>query len=233
MILFGLGGRSLTVVRTRVLWYVAVCATIDISSGIVYALFPARRDLFTTEDMLIESLSAATFLTAFVLGIFVLRRRITGNGARDRGLVHFATWAGLVLFLEEISYGERMFKLKMPHVAGIKLDSFHDVLFVTYTKLKPSLTTAHVLVAGAVAVALLLIFGMRAAERLKVLNRCGPFPFVLAFAALIGLSQISDLRIVMWEHRRFFEELFEFNAAIALVAAILSAGAGGTRADPP
>ncbi len=223
----------MTAVRKHIFGYVAVCAIIDISSGIVYALFPAQREIFTAEDKLVESLTAATFLTAFVLGIIVLRRRISGSGSRERGPVHFATWAGLVLFLEEISYGERIFKFKMPHVAGVKLDSFHDLIFITYTKLKPSLTMAHVLVAGFVAVALAVMFRRRAVEGFRALPRCGPHPFLVAFAALIGLSQISDLRIVMWEHRRFFEELFEFNAAIALVASVLSTTPGGARADPP
>lgn len=94
--------------------------------SLLYALFPHLRKGFVSEDQFIENASAFLCLASFLLGVVFLAAR---DAKAHRKVDAIVPVLGLVGFLDEISFGERVFHIRMPIVYGVKVDGFHDVFF--------------------------------------------------------------------------------------------------------
>ena len=181
------------------------------------------RDFLDDEDSLIENLSAGAFCLAFLCGVALLIRGVRRRF--DRRWIVLVTVLGLLGFLDELSYGERLFDLKMPMLAKIKLDAAHDLIDWVYYE-GPLVVARHrglylfALVAAVLLVAVALI---RLRRPLRELAReRGNYPLyvlMLFFVAFLAGAITIDLGILdPWsEELPIVEELFELSAGIALV----------------
>jgi len=181
--------------------------------------FPTYRYLLIEEDQLVENLSAIFFFLAFLLGpLFILRLR---PRRMHWGLAATALVA-LIGFLDEISFGERLFDLSMPVWGGVKFDAVHDIVELAYKSIRPSplLWTASVTLASLfIALGLRRLFkdgGGVAKQSLSRFLKTPTFFFVLLFALFIAAAVLIDLHILHTRLLFSLEEVFEMNAAFAL-----------------
>ena len=102
-----------------------------------YFSTPNCSVLFFDEDGLIENISAFLYLISFVMGIYFFL-----NGSNHRKSQILISGISLTGFLDEISFGERLFKLEMPQIYGVKIDGAHDLFFLA-AKVTKELTLNH------------------------------------------------------------------------------------------
>lgn len=196
------------------LYLVDICA-----AWLVTRKFPNYRYLIIDENQLVENLTAIFFFTTFLLAIiFALKlRRIS----KQRGL-----WAisiiSLVGFLDEISFGEMLFDLSMPTLAGVKIDAVHDVVELAYMNIQTVPKSLIALVCYLFLLALWLTT--------RQLNRKWEAPahkfvrfctnpstfFILFFVFFISAAILIDLHLFRSRLLFSLEEVFEMNAAFAL-----------------
>lgn len=112
-------------------YFLTVVGFSFVSAYVIYFILPEFTPYFVEEDSVIENLSAFSYLLAFFLGIWVL----TNYGSWWKLSLPVAL-LGLVGFLDEISFGERIFDLTMPVVLGVKVDAAHDFVAIFYLFLK-------------------------------------------------------------------------------------------------
>jgi hypothetical protein len=186
--------------------------------ALAFAIMPSARDRLVTEDGIIETTTAMAFLGAAILGLYA----VVTSGARR--LYWLIPAFGLFGFLDEMSFGARLFGFPLPVIDGLEIDSFHDIfdladraagdLGVSRTQI------AAVLVVAAVAVAVYLVRSGRMRVIPSWLTRHRPI--LLSAMALglllvaIGLDLIGSSTVA-----RFAEETAEFAAAglVAVAAA--------------
>lgn len=186
-----------------------------------FYLLQGHRSLLTEEDQLIENLSAVLFLGSGLLGLWLLLRS-TGQ----RKIYLLVTALGLIGFLDELSFGERIFGFSMPSVAGVKIDGVHDLVRLPLRPLRQLLLASSSATAVAVLVilviaAVLLITAVSHRERLRVwagsIMVHPPYLAWSIFATLIVVAILLDERIIRFRNLVFLEELLEMNAALALL----------------
>ena len=184
------------------------------------------RDFLVDEDNLIENLSAGTFCLAFLCGAALLFRGV--RRLFDRRWLVLVTVLGLLGFLDELSFGERLFGLKMPMIANIKLDSAHDLIDWIYYE-GPLVLARHRgpyllgLVAAILLVSVALIRLRRQLRGLACDRSNYPlYALMLFFVALLACAVTIDLGITdPWSTElEIVEELFELSAGIALVFSV-------------
>jgi len=188
----------------------------NILAGIVITRwFRPYRYLLIEEDALVENLTAIFFLLAFVLGLsffFKLRRR------RVHWSLAMLAFVALIGFLDEISFGERLFNLSMPVWGGVQLDAVHDVVELVYKNISPGL----ILIAGGILASLgaaltLWVFAKNTGGIKPSQVLWSPsFYFVLLFTFFIAAAVLIDLHLFRSRVLFSLEEVFELNAALAL-----------------
>jgi hypothetical protein len=93
----------------------------------VFIWVPEYRDYLIAEDSLVENVSAFFYLVTFFLSlVFLLKSK------EHRKTLFVLSAVGLLGFLEEISFGERIFGLTMPKIAGDNIDGAHDFFTLGY-----------------------------------------------------------------------------------------------------
>lgn len=195
---------------------------------------PDYRHFLIEEDSVVESLSALFFLTTFFVGLAFLVR-----GSGNRLLLTVATSLGLLGFLDELSFGERMFGLEMPYLLGVQIDATHDLFSLIYTVMRdlirsqPLTGLLVVAVFGIGTVLLARRYGARLTVALVNYPNREAVNFGCIFVVLIAVALIIDLQII--EHNALFcvEEMFEMNAAIALLFFAWSLGGTPDTATSP
>ncbi len=197
--------------------------------GAVYLLVPELRPQLVEEDQWIENSTAALLLVACTLA--ALRTARATSGAAWRPMVVGAL--ALVACLDELSFGERLFGLSMPSLGERKLDGVHDLVNVTADFLRAPSILGWVVPGGLVALVAVVLFVVahRASwtraeiwRRLRAIARDPSLTLLGVGIALAAGAILLDLHLVSFGGSRFFEELFEMNAALALAfAAWLSA----------
>jgi hypothetical protein len=217
--------RSTTGRPTIFLKIMVLVSLLDVfAAWVVTRKLPSYRYLIIDEDQLVENLTAFFFFSAFVLAfVFFLKLwRIR----RHAGLAAVSVVA-LVGFLDEISFGERLFDLSMPVVGGVKFDAVHDVIEIARENI---LFTPGLPIAAAILAALLVLWtsvkrlrkGWRnaAGTSLRLVTSPSTY-FVLMFLFFLSAAILIDMDIVPtshWYRRLLFslEEVFEMNAAFDL-----------------
>jgi hypothetical protein len=177
---------------------------------------PELRGEFLYEDRLVENWSTGLFLAAFVVGLFLF---LWIKNISKISLV--VPILGLLGFLEEISFGERYFKLTMPIVAGVKLDSIHDLVDLIIAGETRSFLMENLIFLAVFGLLVLAVaVGLLVRSWEKVSLHFGSQPaLIYAVLALfyVGLSQVLDLELFPSQWSRGIEEILELNAAVALV----------------
>jgi len=204
------------------LWTASLVLLIALPLPLVW---PEARFYVRREDSVVENATAGLFLLAAVLAARYLAR----GGAPPLPTGMFGV-VGLLGFLDELSFGERVFRLEMPTVIGVKVDGVHDLAYVSYLAVYRSPWSERIAIAGA-AVALLgmVVWFGRPFIRSLVARAPGVVghPSFLLFglaAAQILLALSLDLHIVRIGWLFYLEEILEVNAAAALALAVWMLG---------
>lgn len=202
--------------------YIYVALAVSLGVSIVYFAFPPLQGFLVDEDRLLETVSALLDLGVFVYGL-----ALTIRGARDRGIVLswplFMALVGLWSFLEDMSYGQRIFGFDSPRVFGVPIDGLHDFAYVGKRYLdiliKYQARRLVVLVAVLSLVALGLLVRYRRqilALALKIL-RMPPYLFFAIYVLLMVPSALLDLDMFASSVTTLIEEVMEFSASLALL----------------
>jgi len=192
------------------------------------------------EDHLIENASALLFLSAFSLSLYYL---IVHRHSRLRsgGLLKVVCGLGLLGFLDEMSFGQRVFDLTMPRYGEVSIDATHDVVELALYLGKDCgwgcLATATIALIGAVT--LLWLKGGALVRRFRRAfpgdgDRVLGSPALLfgCFLSLLAIAIVMD----SWDELsdwygigagtpralRRFEEVAEMAAALALLLCFLT-----------
>ena len=182
-----------------------------------FIFFPAVTQRFVAEDSLVENASAISFLLASVLAVWTLK-----NNEGYRMYLWTIAAIGLLGFLDEISFGERLFGMSMPYVAGTKIDAAHDFVDLLYRTRGswacPGDMSCYSTAAIVALVTMASAWFLRdwiVAQYDKVMKHPHWFLLVL-FVGLLSVALIIDLGRIDSALLFAFEELIELNAAVLL-----------------
>ena len=171
------------------------------------------------EDGLLENLTVGILFATFSLSsYFYFKFKRKGN------IFLLLAAFGLVGFLDEISFGRRMFPVPMPKSHGLTIDGFHDVFHLIRNVARTNLAyhpveTSIVISAFVITVACVWLNTKMIRQRvLAVLAKYEIRDLALLIVLFVVVSQAIDTfewRIFAY---RTVEECLEFNAAAALMA---------------
>ena len=207
--------------------FLAAACVVSAAVVLAYVLFPGSRRHLTGEDYLVENLSAVLYLGAVVLAV-LYQLILWRKGRRCRALA-WILWAGLLGFLEESSYCARLLHLRVPCVAGHKIDAAHDLVdfFCRMSAWMLGLRGATVGRLWALAAVLAILIAVRNRHGLRrawTAVRQTPLRRLAALAVvLIAAAALLDLATVDRPLMSMFEELFEMLAALAVLFCALQA----------
>ena len=191
---------------------------------VVYVWFPTSyRDPFLVEDHLIENLSAVFFLGACVLGfLFFMKTKA------HRKIFLLFSAVGLLGFLDELSFGERMFRLSMPRIGGTQIDAAHDFVYLgfgyckNFARSHPAYTLLLIGIGAILMVRATFLYRSRLMDSISSLQRYPQYILMLICVTLVSCALLIDLEMVSSDLLFMLEEVFEMNAAIALLLCCLS-----------
>ena len=107
-------------------WLILVITVTNAVTGVFFVTNPSGglvRTFIAAEDALLENLTVAFFFFAFIFGLALLFTRQVNEPLNRKGL-YLISAVGLIGFLDELSWGERLFDLKVPNVYGVDIDAF-------------------------------------------------------------------------------------------------------------
>ncbi len=208
----------------KYVWVYLVLFAINVLIALaVYTWVPEYRPHFLMEDRLVENLTAFFYVGAFILAlVFVFRSK-----EHQRALIVISAVA-LLGFLDEMSFGQRLFGLNMPHIHGIRIDAAHDFFFLGYISIRKYVLPHTTLVYSLIGIGAISAVMVTLKCRSKII---GTFTgshhkeaYILAsiFVCLGLFALVLDLDIVPYRITPLLEEIFEMNAAIALIFCSLS-----------
>lgn len=206
-------------------WLVCALVAIGIctlAAALIAVLVPGIRPVLLQEDGIIE-MASVVCLAIVVLG--------AGSAIAMWGLRLPLLVAGLIGFaelLDETSFGSRVFGFRPPALyGGGELDGFHDLLILAYRLLRDvnrGLAWAWV---GLILVASLgiMLFALSQLGNGIGNKRSWLTDHVLIFLHIgfIGLAQVIDVATTS-SALSAVEEMFEFNASLALVFYVTQQG---------
>lgn len=207
----------------RFLYFSATVGNIALFLSI--AIFrPKYRKFLVDEDSYMENLSALLFLTAALL--FLLLLIVQLRSLRERRIYLPLLAVSTIGFLDELSYGERIFGYK-PITFGEKyeLDAVHDLLQITVGLLneRPWLAIPLTLVLAALAIWAGLTQRQRIAQLPAAIRAYPSYGYFLIACVFVIIAMIIDLQHRMPPVVWVMEELFEMNAGLTMVFAALAA----------
>ena len=198
--------------------YLVVFVINKLMALVVYVLLPDYVYLIMDEDSLVEYTSALIFLYAFIMAGSSF---LNSKEYRKALIIVFAI--GLLGFLDEMSYGERLFDIKTSHIYDVKIDGLHDFFIVGCIMLNKSMHshTLYLCPIALVATAALLItlYKYRLILIKEVVTKYiyPPYIFLLFFIVTIFPAHILDLDLLDLDLLYMLEELLEMDAALALL----------------
>jgi uncharacterized membrane protein (GlpM family) len=173
------------------------------------------------EDGLIENITTFILLATTALGLLSALRQNS-----RKGIISFISFISFLAFLSELSFGERIFNLDMPHAGGKQLDGVHDLLhmlqkiYIVNYNYHPAETTATA--SALITLAVLTTYAAR--KRILRLNmylkELKIRYIVFSAIAFAMIAQILDLNIAPYKNYRFFEEILELLSAACLFITI-------------
>ena len=164
------------------------------------------------EDRTVEVLSALTFLVAGCLTPVAISHLA---GAR-RTAVLAVGFICFLAFLDEMSFGQRLFDLNAPEIFGVQFDALHDVTSVVQVTMGSEIALALLLMVCAAGVAGLMLVRRQSADGDPQHHR---LPWTLIYLAIfsVAVAQTLDMYIGPLRHpvvkASGAEELLELTAA--------------------
>ena len=196
-----------------------------LAAGVLFlsiTLSPEAGKVLSDEDGLIENITTFILFATAALGIFSMPKQ-----NQNRRSIAIISFASLLAFLSELSFGERIFNLDMPHAGGKQLDGIHDLLhmlqkiFIANYNYQPAETT----VAATVLISLLVLATYAARKKIGRLNiylKGLGVRYLMILAIIFGIiAQGLDLNLFPYKNYRILEETLELLSAICLFATIL------------
>ena len=205
--------------------YIGAIALIDAIAGVVFVSAPSDglvRGYFVSEDSLIENLTASFYLLTCLFALVLLNIRSTRTMRGRKALMLFSVF-GLIAFLEELSYGERLFDIEMPVLSGMKIDAVHDFfslgldLTLSLAAVNQLLIFLGFLTVLVLSAAAIFMYGKRHWEAAVAHQFYPAYLMALFFVVLIIFSLIIDTGLFEFPGFRALEECLELNAALALL----------------
>ena len=211
-------GSCKSITKPKPFIFVALaCGVLFLST----TLSPEAGKNISDEDGLIENLTTFILFATAALGIFSIPKQ-----NKDRRTIAIISFASFLAFLSELSFGERIFDLDMPHAGGKQLDGIHDLLhmlqkiFIANYNYQPEETT----VATAALISLLVLATYAARKKIHHLNiylkELG-VRYVIFLAIIFAIvAQGLDLNIFPHKNYLILEESLELLSAFCLFATI-------------
>ncbi|MGB0767436.1 MAG: hypothetical protein ACPGYV_06975 [Phycisphaeraceae bacterium] len=199
-----------------VTYLIALVVQLSVAAAL-YTQFRTKRHHLEGEDELVEHASAGFFFLTFALASWMLARPAA---VRKRMLLFLAGF-GLLGFLDEISFGERIFDYEPHELFGVRIDAAHDLIEVVPPLIAYTSPWSWVVLA-AIGLGVAAWGVVRRARVVAFVDsaRRDPVYVCLSACAALGVgSVLLDLRAFSFDMFRVTEELFEMNAALALVLA--------------
>ncbi len=198
--------------------YLAIFIFDVILCCILFIWIPEARNYLVQEDNLVENLSVFFFIASCFLGVLFLIKRRT-----HKKLLQLIVALGLICFLNELSFGERMFNLSMPSLMGKKIDAIHDLISPALKLLNKYLFVNSIFTLGIIGILIMIII-LLFKYRFIIVNtiRQTHYLFLWIFALLIVSSLFIDLDLIDNNLLQALEELMEMNAGLALLFSCLS-----------
>jgi len=170
------------------------------------------------EDSLVENCSALFYISTSLLSL------LSALSLRSRvGKLYALSCVALLGFLDELSFGERIFSLSMPTLSGKKIDAVHDLVDVAKIQILRH-TSGHseivVLALGGLAgLFVLALLKWNAEIRIFLVPRLKNISviFVLLFAVCGLIATLLDLNFDHKEYLVVLEEVLEMDAALCLL----------------
>jgi hypothetical protein len=188
--------------------------------SLLYLLFPGIRRFLVSENCCLETLTVVLYFATFILSLLFYVNFRKKPGAK---FLLFASVAGLVGFLEEISYGQSLLHWKMPLVIGVEFDALHDLAEMGYKGFRYASRFAIgiAIIAGLAILAAVLLFRFRKYlfRGMRWIGERPHFAYILIGASFLCIGQMIDVGIFLKgnQHKALAEELLEMNAALALL----------------
>lgn len=182
---------------------------------LIYLWFPEYTPLIIEEDSLVENLSVFIFLLAGILGLWAIRKN-----RNWKKLSLGVAGLGFLGFLDEISFGERVFDFSYPSAMNWQIDSAHDLVAVAY-RFFESIFGYYGLIALVVGTVIAVIAIYLYQQKYSLIDLIGnthktlPGKYLILFSIFLAVAVLVDLK----EHtasRAVIEEMLEMYAAIAL-----------------
>ena len=203
--------------RKPFIFLVLACGVLFLST----TLSPEAGKNIANEDGLIENMTTFILFATAALGIFSMPKQ-----NQNRKTIAIISFTSFVAFLSELSFGERIFDLDMPHAGGKQLDGIHDLLhmlqkiFIANYNYQPEETT----VTTAALISLLALATYAAREKIHHLNihlkELG-VRYIIFLAIIFAIvAQGLDLNIFPHKDYRILEETLELLSALCLFATI-------------
>ena len=199
--------------RRMTLW---AFATTTLGTGCIAALavwVPELRTVLLKEDGLVEMGTAvclAGVVAAATWGIFA-------KGPRASFTI--ALTIGFIEFMDEISFGTRLFGFEPPRLyGGGELDGLHDLLILAFRLVRDFMPNLGWVLLGLVFLVSLSLFAARKMPHRVISGAKSAFAehvLLVSHVALLGLSQLIDVATTS-RTMSAVEEVLELNAAVVL-----------------
>lgn len=163
------------------------------------------------------------FLSTFFLGFILFVQN-----KKNRKLLGIVASVGLICFLDEVSFGERLFDLKMFQIYGTKIDAVHDFIKLGYKVMRDHAHSYAGVIYPLLAIcAIMGIIGVLKYRTeliglISIVYSNQTYVLALFFVSLVFGAIILDLDILHIRGALVLEELFEMNAGLALLFCCLS-----------
>lgn len=210
---------------TKVYLFVTISNFLVLSC--LYISFPGLRRVLVSEDQFIENMTAILFFCCISISLFFLFK------LNDFYKQYIAIiFVSLIAFLDEISFGQRIFNFEEYNINGFKADGVHDLtsviksflsrqLFILKLELPSSYYNSIVLLIKLVLFLVLFGIALFLVKKSKtIFSLCQkylPLRFVLACISFLAISQIIDTLDFGYKFLVLIEELAEMNLALGLL----------------
>ena len=197
----------------------AVTLSLVVASWL-YETHPGLKRSLVHEGGFVQSATALLFFAGFLLGLLSLSRL----AAPLRRELAWIPVAGLFGWLEEASYGERLFRLHPPLLFNKHVDSLHSLIGALLLPFKRS-GHADLLQSILWVTLVFLAIRHRVVPCMAAFARRHPaWRFAFLAAGMVLLAQLIDDRVLRWRDSHVMEEILELDGAVALLIAAALVG---------
>ena len=212
----------------------------------LYVFLPDIREGWIQEGSLLENLTALLAFISFLVGLFFVFKI---KDKTHQKIYIALPILGLIVFLDEVSFGEGIFEFNFLTIGDMEIDALHDFISLFFKKfilVENGTGYGLPLLLIVIALALVVLLGLlsrnyyrhqlnlRPNIDLKKFSRDNKILVFLGIAVFLGLFALTvDLRILQFRGAKFLEELFEMNAAFALLMACFSINTKSSGATSP